>query len=70
MYFNSLINSGLILEVKNKVIREKIESIYSIINSGLNYGNSNSTMILNWFDKKQLLEKSINLNSVFNKHKN
>lgn len=70
MYFNSLINSGLILEVKNKIIRKKIESIYDIINSGVNYGNSNSTMIINWFDKKQILQKSIDLNLVFNNHKN
>lgn len=70
MYFNSLINSGLILEVKNKLIREKIESVYNIINYGVNYGNSNSEKIINWFDKKQLIDKTIELDFTFNKHKN
>ena len=70
MYFNSLINSGLILEVKNKLIREKIESVYNIINYGVNYGNSNSAKIINWFDKKQLIDKTIELDFTFNKHKN
>ena len=70
MYFNSLINSGLILEVKNKLIREKIESVYNRINYGVNYGNSNSEKIINWFDKKQLLDKTIELDFTFNKHKN
>ena len=70
MYFNSLINSGLILEVKNKLVREKIESIYSLINNGINYGNSNSSKIINWFDEKQLLEKTMALEFTFNKHKN
>jgi len=70
MYFNSLINSGLILEVKNKLVREKIESIYSLINNGVNYGSSNSSKIINWFDEKQLLEKTMDLEFTFNKHKN
>ena len=44
----------IINEVKNKLVREKIESIYSLINNGVNYGSSNSSKIINWFDEKQL----------------
>ena len=69
MYFNSLINSGLILEVNNQIIREKIESIYNLINYGINYGDSNSNKIKNWFDEKQLVEKTVDLEFIFNKHK-
>jgi hypothetical protein len=69
MYFNSLINSGLILEINNQLIREKIESIYNLINYGINYGDSNSNKIISWFDEKQLIEKTIDLEFVFNKNK-
>ena len=69
MYFNSLINSGLILEINNQLIREKIESIYNLINYGINYGESNSNKIISWFDEKQLIEKTIDLEFVFNKNK-
>jgi len=69
MYFNSLINSGLILEINNQLIREKIESIYNLINYGINYGDSNSNKIISWFDEKQLIEKTIDLEFIFNKNK-
>jgi hypothetical protein len=69
MYFNSLINSGLILEINNQLIREKIESIYNLINYGINYGDFNSNKIISWFDEKQLIEKTIDLEFVFNKNK-
>ena len=69
MYFNSLINSGLILEINNQLIREKIESIYNLINYGINSGDSNSNKIRNWFDEKQLIEKTTDLEFIFNKNK-
>tara|TARA_A100001011_G_scaffold81659_1_gene84967 strand:- start:5181 stop:5846 length:666 start_codon:yes stop_codon:yes gene_type:complete len=69
MYFNSLINSGLILEINNQLIREKIESIYNLINYGINSGDSNSNKIRDWFNEKQLIDKTIDLELIFNKNK-
>ena len=70
MYLNSLINSGLILKIKSSNLRNQIESINILVSGG--YMKSNDVIernILGWFNEKSLIEKSLNNDYIFNKHK-
>ena len=70
MYFNSLTNSGLILKIKRKELRNEIESVGSLINQnyyGSHQGISNDVM--DWFKSKSKIERTLNNDIVFNKYK-
>ena len=70
MYFNSLKNSGLILKIERKELRNEIEVVGSLINR--NYYSSNQKIsegIRAWFDEKALIEESLNFDLIFDKHK-
>lgn len=70
LYFNSLINSGLILKIKREKLRNEIESVGSLLNS--NYFSGNYLIrndILNWFKTKSEIEKSLDNDFIFDKYK-
>lgn len=70
MYFNSLKNSGLILKIERKELRNEIEVVGSLINR--NYYSSNQKIsegIRSWFHEKALIEESLNFDLIFDKHK-
>ena len=70
MYFNSLKNSGLILKIERKELRNEIEVVGSLINR--NYYSSNQKIsegIRAWFHEKALIEESLNFDLIFDKHK-
>lgn len=70
LYFNSLINSGLILKIKREKLRNEIESVGSLLNS--NYFSGNNLIrndILNWFKTKSEIEKSLDNDFIFDKYK-
>ena len=70
LYFNSLINSGLILKIKREKLRNEIESVGSLLNSNYFSGNNSITNdILNWFKTKSEIEKSLDNDFIFDKHK-
>ena len=70
MYLNSLINSGLILKIKNSTLRNQIESVNLLVNGG--YMKSNEVIennIKDWFIKYSKKEESLNNDLIFNKYK-
>ena len=70
LYFNSMINSGLILKIKKEKLRNEIESVGSLLNS--NYfsgGYSIRNDILNWFKSKSEIEKSLDNDYIFDHYK-
>ena len=70
LYFNSMINSGLILKIKKEKLRNEIESVGSLLNS--NYfsgGYSIRNDILNWFKSKSEIEKSLDNDYIFDQYK-
>ena len=70
LYFNSLINSGLILKIKREKLRNEIESVGSLLNSNYFSGNNLiSNDILNWFKTKSEIEKSLDNDFIFDKYK-
>ncbi len=70
LYFNSLINSGLILKIKREKLRNEIESVGSLLNSNYFGGNNLiSNDILNWFKTKSEIEKSLDNDFIFDKYK-
>lgn len=70
LYFNSLINSGLILKIKREKLRNEIESVGSLLNSNYFSGNNSITNdILNWFKTKSEIEKSLDNDFIFDKYK-
>lgn len=71
MYLNSLINSGLILKIKNSTLRNQIESVNLLVSDG--YMKSNEVIennIIDWFIKYSKKEKSLDNDLIFNKYKN
>ena len=71
LYFQSLINSGLVLEIKNKKLRENLENVYKTIESYSNdYNFNNSDEIYKWFDNFSLNNRSLNYENIFDKNKN
>jgi len=70
MYLNSLINSGLILKIKNSTLRNQIESVNLFVSGG--YMKSNEVIennIIDWFIKYSKKEESLNYDLIFNKYK-
>ena len=70
MYLNSLINSGLILKIKNSTLRNQIESVNLLVSGG--YMKSNEVIennIKDWFIKYSKKEESLNNDLIFNKYK-
>ena len=70
MYLNSLINSGLILKIKNSTLRNQIESVNLLVSGG--YMKSNEVIeknIIDWFIKYSKKEESLNNDLIFNKYK-
>ena len=70
MYLNSLINSGLILNIKSSAIRNQIESVNLLVSG--NYLQSNEVIrnnIKDWFVKYSKKEESLNNELIFDKHK-
>ena len=70
MYLNSLINSGLILKIKNSTLRNQIESVNLLVSGG--YMKSNEVIennIIDWFIKYSKEEESLNNDLIFNKYK-
>jgi len=70
MYLNSLINSGLILKIRNSTLRNQIESVNLLISEG--YMSSNEVIennIKGWFYKNSKKEKSLNNDLIFDKYK-
>ena len=69
LYFNSMIYSGLILEIKNIKLRENLEQVYKTIDNSQSFGRYNSNDIYNWFDKLILREKNLNQEDLFDSFK-
>ena len=69
LYFNSMIYSGLILEIKNIKLRENLEQVYKTIDNSQSVGRYNSNDIYNWFDKLILREKNLNQEDLFDRFK-
>ena len=70
MYLNSLINSGLILNIKNSTLRNQIESVNLLVSEG--YMKSNEVIennIKDWFIKYSKKEETLNNDLIFNKYK-
>ena len=70
MYLNSLINSGLILKIKNSTLRNQIESVNLLVSGS--YMKSNEVIeknIIDWFIKYSKKEESLNNDLIFNKYK-
>tara|TARA_B100000963_G_C22638597_1_gene679051 strand:+ start:3099 stop:3437 length:339 start_codon:yes stop_codon:yes gene_type:complete len=65
-YFNSLINSGLILKIENEELRNDLEEIYDVLTFKYEYGSSISEKIRRWFDSKMVNSKTMNLEMIFN----
>jgi len=69
MYLNSLINSGLILKIKNSTLRNQIESVNLLVSG--RYMKSNEVIennIKDWFIKYSKKEESLNNDLIFNKY--
>tara|TARA_B110000003_G_scaffold254473_1_gene270485 strand:+ start:284 stop:1009 length:726 start_codon:yes stop_codon:yes gene_type:complete len=75
IFFKSMLNSGKLLEIKNKKLRREIESIYTkqeerVSGMAKLTGDVSANLIL-WFDNKQdSFNKDITITKVFNDHKN
>ena len=68
MYFNSLINSGLILKIENEELRNDLEEIYDVLIFKYDYGAANSEKIRAWFNSKMIQNKTMNQEKVFNEN--
>ena len=70
MYLNSLINSGLILKIKNSTLRNQIESVNLLVSGG--FMKSNEVIennIVDWFIKYSKKEETLDNDLIFNKYK-
>ena len=65
-----MIYSGLILKIKNKKLRENLESVYGTIESGQSAGGNNNQKIKSWFDELIEKEEVLDQEFIFNKYKN
>lgn len=58
IFFQSMLNSVKLLEIKNNKLRTEIESIYTKheerVNGMTHYNKANSDEIYNWFIKKEI----------------
>ena len=71
VFFQSMLNSGKLLEIKNKKLRKEIESIYTKqeerISGFFNFNQNNTEEIGKWFKQKiDLHDYDILANEVFN----
>ena len=70
MYLNSLVNSGLILKIKNTSLRNQIESINLLVSGDYYVSNKSVTgNIRDWFKDKSEDANSLDNNFLFDKYK-
>ena len=74
VFFQSMLYSGKLLEIKNKKLRKEIESIYTKheerVSGMTNYTRNNSDKIMNWFeDGKNNFDRDILNEELFNSYK-
>ncbi|MEK9614026.1 MAG: hypothetical protein VW080_08890 [Flavobacteriaceae bacterium] len=70
IFFQSMLNSGKLLEIKNDKLRTEIESIYTKheerVNGMTHYTKANSDQIYNWFiNKRDQYESDADFGTVF-----
>ena len=75
VFFQSMLYSGKLLEIKNKKLRKEIESIYTKheerVSGMTNYTRNNSDKIMSWFeDGKNNFDRDILNEELFNAYKN
>ena len=75
VFFQSMLYSGKLLEIKNKKLRKEIESIYTKheerVSGMTNYTRNNSDKIMSWFeDGKNNFDRDILNEELFNRYKN
>jgi len=74
VFFQSMLYSGKLLEIKNKKLRKEIESIYTKheerVSGMTNYTRNNSDKIMSWFeDGKNNFDRDILNEELFNSFK-
>ena len=74
VFFQSMLYSGKLLEIKNKKLRKEIESIYTKheerVSGMTNYTRNNSDKIMSWFeDGKNNFDRDILNEELFNSYK-
>lgn len=74
VFFQSMLYSGKLLEIKNKKLRKEIESIYTKheerVSGMTNYTRNNSDKIMSWFeDGKNNFDRDILNEELFNNYK-
>ena len=74
VFFQSMLYSGKLLEIKNKKLRKEIESIYTKheerVSGMTNYTRNNSDKIMRWFeDGKNNFDRDILNEELFNTYK-
>ena len=74
VFFQSMLYSGKLLEIKNKKLRKEIESIYTKheerVSGMTNYTRNNSDKIMSWFeDGKNNFDRDILNEELFNRYK-
>ena len=74
VFFQSILYSGKLLEIKNKKLRKEIESIYTKheerVSGMTNYTRNNSDKIMRWFeDGKNNFDRDILNEELFNTYK-
>lgn len=74
VFFQSMLYSGKLLEIKNKKLRKEIESIYTKheerVRGMTNYTRNNSDKIMSWFeDGKNNFDRDILNEELFNAYK-
>ena len=75
VFFQSMLYSGKLLEIKNKILRKKIESIYTNQEERINGMHKITSVlaqdILKWFDEKEnKFNKDVKISQIFNTLKN
>ena len=74
VFFQSMLYSGKLLEIKNKKLRKEIESIYTKheerVSGMTNYTRNNADKIMSWFeDGKNNFDRDILNEELFNNYK-
>ena len=74
VFFQSMLYSGKLLEIKNKILRKKIESIYTNQEERISGMHKITSVlaqdILKWFDEKENeINKDIKVSQIFNTFK-
>ena len=75
VFFQSMLYSGKLLEIKNKILRKKIESIYTNQEERISGMHKITSVlaqdILKWFDEKEnKFNKDVKISQIFNTLKN